>query len=174
VLLIEGMGAAAAAGAPLRGADDADALAETADVLQQQLVYNGEVLELALAALRAYRPGTQALAYLDGAVHLGYALLRMLEKCASGAGKALVVRRRRARRRAKKAAPEKARTSVEEGEGVPDPAKDAEPGLEDLDEEELLALQEEEQEREDQMREALFTFEAFELVSPGVLWSRMC
>jgi replication fork protection complex subunit Tof1/Swi1 len=173
VLLIESMSSAAISGVPMLGVDDADAVAETADVLQQQLVYNGEVLEFALDSLKAYRPGTQALAYLDAAVHLGYSLLRMLEKWTKGGGgKEMVVRKRKARRKKKKAAAEKAKTSVEEGEGVPDPAKDAQ-NEEALDEEELLALEEEEREREDQMREATFTFEAFELVSLKLFFLRV-
>jgi replication fork protection complex subunit Tof1/Swi1 len=72
------------AAATASGDSEADSLAEMADLLQQQLVYNGEVLEIALESLRAYREGTQALAYLDAAVHLSWALLRMLEKWTKG------------------------------------------------------------------------------------------
>jgi replication fork protection complex subunit Tof1/Swi1 len=84
ILLIESMSVAAAASDADN--EEAETLAEMADVLQQQLVYNGEVLEIALESLRAYREGTQALAYLDAAVHLSWALLRMLEKWTKGAG----------------------------------------------------------------------------------------
>lgn len=135
-------GASASAATP---ADEADALAETASALQQQLVYNGEVLDIALDGLRAYRPGTQSLAYLDGAVHLAWALLRMLERWTKGGGaggKEMVVRRR-ARAKARKKA-----SSTEEGEGVVD-----------------VDAEEEERDEEEEMREAVFTFEAFEMVS---------
>lgn len=123
--------------------EEADALAEIASALQQQLIYNGEVLDIALEGLRAYRPGTQSLAYLDAAVHLAYALLRMLEKWTKAGGadaKELVVRRR-ARAKARRKA-----SSTEEGEGV---VEDAE---------------EEDRDADAELREAVFTFEAFEMV----------
>ncbi|KIY53837.1 timeless-domain-containing protein, partial [Fistulina hepatica ATCC 64428] len=53
---------------------------DAASLLQQQLVYNGEILDLALDSLRSYTPGTQSLAYLDSSVHLAYSLLRLLER----------------------------------------------------------------------------------------------
>ena len=56
--------------------EEAD-LAEQAIILQQQLVYNGEILDLALESLRAYRPGTQSLKYLDASVGFAWALIRM-------------------------------------------------------------------------------------------------
>ena len=52
---------------------------EVADVLQQQLVYNGEVLDIAFDSVRAYKENTQSLAYLDSSISLAYALFRMLE-----------------------------------------------------------------------------------------------
>lgn len=77
---------------------DADAeAAGTADVLQTQIVYNGEVLDIALESLKAYRPGTQSLAYLESSVSLAYVLLRRLEKYAQEGGGSYV--RRKARRR---------------------------------------------------------------------------
>jgi replication fork protection complex subunit Tof1/Swi1 len=167
------MGAAASSTSssvkPIAGADNPEILAETADILQQQLVYNGEVLDLALDALRAYRPGTQSLAYLDGAVHLAWALLRVLEKWTKGGsisnilvftiqlmlinvlgsvGKEMVVRRK-ARAKKKKATGQ----STEEGDGVPD-----------VPDEEEEALARADEEREEERREAVFTFEAFEMV----------
>ena len=59
--------------------DDVD-LPEQATVLQQQLIYNGEILDLALEALRAYRPGTQSLQYLDASIGFSWALVRMIER----------------------------------------------------------------------------------------------
>jgi replication fork protection complex subunit Tof1/Swi1 len=55
-------------------------LAEAADTLRQQIVYNGEVLDIAVDALRTYKEGVQSLRYLDASVKLGYSLLRMLER----------------------------------------------------------------------------------------------
>lgn len=69
-------------------------LKESADVLQQQLIYNGEVLDIALDSLRAYKPGTQSLAYLDSSVYLAYALLRMLEKWGKEKGSETYVRQK--------------------------------------------------------------------------------
>jgi replication fork protection complex subunit Tof1/Swi1 len=69
-------------------------LKESADVLQQQLIYNGEVLDIALDSLRAYKPGTQSLAYLDSSVYLAYALLRMLERWGKEKGSETYVRQK--------------------------------------------------------------------------------
>ena len=56
------------------------------DVLQIQIVYNGEVLDIAFDSLKAYKEGTQSLTYLDSSVHLAYALLRLLERFAKKEG----------------------------------------------------------------------------------------
>ena len=66
----------------LQGTDrtDDDDVAEAARLLQQQIVYNGEVLDIAFESMRTYKEGKQSLAYLDASVYLAYALLRMLEK----------------------------------------------------------------------------------------------
>ena len=69
-------------------------LHEAAVLLQQQLVYNGQVLDAALDALRAYRDGTQSLAFLRAGVHLAYAVMRMLEKWARTTGEGSYVRKR--------------------------------------------------------------------------------
>ena len=75
-------------------------LREASDILQQQLVYNGEVLDIALDSLKQYRPGTQSLAYLDSSIHLAYALLRMLETW-SKKGNETYVRQKAAKKRRK-------------------------------------------------------------------------
>ena len=69
-------------------------LHEAAVLLQQQLVYNGQVLDAALDALRAYKDGTQSLAFLRAGVHLAYAVMRMLEKWARTTGEGSYVRKR--------------------------------------------------------------------------------
>ena len=75
-------------------------LAEAASLLQQQLVYNGEVLDISVDALRVYKEGVQSLRYLDASVRLGYSLLRMLEKWSrERGGGELLVRKKKARRK---------------------------------------------------------------------------
>ena len=77
-------------------------LREAADVLQQQLIYNGEVLDISLASLKSYTPGTQSLKFLDSSVHLAYALLRMLEKWGKSKGSETYVRQKTSKRRRRK------------------------------------------------------------------------
>ncbi|KAF8961410.1 timeless protein-domain-containing protein [Flammula alnicola] len=112
------------------------ALKEAADVLQQQLVYNGEVLDIALESLRSYKPGTQSLAYLDSSVYLAYALLRMLETWGREKGNETYVRQKVSKKKRKS-------KGLSEEEGIPD-------------------VEEEEEEHEEIINETLFTFEAFE------------
>lgn len=126
--------------------DDADADAETeaeaAQTLRQQIIYNGEVLDIALDSIRSYKEGTQSLAYLDSSVYLAWALLRMLEKWGKGGGgggEEMYVRKKKMRKRSRKGV-------GEAGEGVPD--------VEDVDE----------VEEEEVVMETMFTFEAFEMV----------
>jgi hypothetical protein len=56
--------------------EEAEDLKEAASTLLSQLIYNGEVLDISLDALKSYKPGTQSLMYLDGSVGLAYSLLR--------------------------------------------------------------------------------------------------
>lgn len=112
-------------------------LQEAAEILQQQLIYNGELLDISLESLKSYKDGTQSLVYLDSSVHLAYSLLRMLEKWAKEKGDGTYVRKRKERRRKRK--------GVTEEEGVPD-------------------VEEEPEEEEEVVHETLFTFEAFESV----------
>ncbi|GBE89890.1 Topoisomerase 1-associated factor 1 [Sparassis crispa] len=116
---------------------DADeAVVEAAEVLQQQIVYNGEVLDIAFDHLRVYKEGVQSIAYLDSSVHLAYALLRMLEKWAKrrGPGGEMYVRRKAKPRRKKGKGNE---------DGVPD-------------------VEEEPEVEEEIFNETMFTFEMFE------------
>ena len=76
------------------GGSGSEELHEAAVLLQQQLVYNGQVLDAALDALRAYKDGTQSLAFLRAGVHLAYAVMRMLEKWAKTTGEGSYVRKR--------------------------------------------------------------------------------
>jgi replication fork protection complex subunit Tof1/Swi1 len=77
-------------------------LNEAAEILQNQLIYNGEVLDIALESLRAYKEGTQSLVYLDSSVHLAYALLRMLEKWTKQKGSREMYVRKKARKKKRK------------------------------------------------------------------------
>jgi replication fork protection complex subunit Tof1/Swi1 len=85
------------------GAGEGTELREAADLLQQQLVYNGQVLDAALDALRIYKDGTQSLTFLHASVHLAYALMRMLEKWAKVSGDGSYVRKRAKPKKKRKA-----------------------------------------------------------------------
>jgi replication fork protection complex subunit Tof1/Swi1 len=74
---------------------------EAAEILQQQLIYNGEVLDMALEGLRSYKEGTQTLTYLDSSVSLAYSLLKMLERWGKKKPEEVYVRRKARRRRRK-------------------------------------------------------------------------
>lgn len=81
-------------------ASDADAeIAETAQILQQQIIYNGEILDITLESVRTYKEGKQSLRYLDSSVHLAYSLLRMLEKWSKRSGEMYV--RKKAKKKTK-------------------------------------------------------------------------
>ncbi|EMD36798.1 hypothetical protein CERSUDRAFT_105876 [Gelatoporia subvermispora B] len=126
VLIIDGM-----------AASDVLDVVDAAETLQQQLIYNGELLDIALESLRTYHEGTQSLTYLDSSVHLAYALLRMLERWGKRRGGEMYVRK----------AKKKAKKSNKDGEdGVPD-------------------VEEEEQPQQDEeiIHETMFTFDAFEM-----------
>ncbi|KAH7926892.1 timeless-domain-containing protein [Leucogyrophana mollusca] len=117
-------------------------LKDAAEVLQQQLIYNGEVLDIAFESLRTYKEGTQSLAYLGASVYLAYALLRMLERWGkeNAGGGNVYVRKKKARRGRGKG------KGTTEEDGVPDV------------EEEVNA-----DDAEEVIHETMFTFEAFEM-----------
>ena len=71
-------------------------LTEAADLLQEQLIYNGEVLDISIDSLRVYKEGVQSLTYLDASVNLGYTLLRMLERWSKGHSNMYVRKKSRA------------------------------------------------------------------------------
>ena len=149
--------------------DEAAELHEAAVLLQQQLVYNGQVLDAALDGLRVYKDGTQSLTFLRSSVHPTYALMRMLEKWAKTTGEGSYVRKRAKAKKKRKAKGEYkvffflsllpsgstltpsilVHSTEEEPDGVPDA------------EEEELA---EGQPKDDVIEETMFTFESFELV----------
>lgn len=81
-------------------AEDED-VADAARLLQQQIVYNGEVLDIAFESMRTYKEGTQSLAYLDAAVNLAYSLLKMLEGWSKrkGTGEVYVRKKAKAKKR---------------------------------------------------------------------------
>lgn len=102
---------------PVRVHRDED-VADAARTLQQQIVYNGEVLDIAFESVRTYKEGTrgpsfelsltptsegtQSLAYLDASVHLAYALLRMLERWGKRQGKGEMYVRKKAKPKKKR------------------------------------------------------------------------
>ncbi|KAI9438072.1 timeless-domain-containing protein [Lactarius indigo] len=134
------------------GGSGSEELHEAAELLQQQLVYNGQVLDAALDALRAYKDGTQSLAFLRAGVHLAYAVMRMLEKWARTTGEGSYVRKRAKPKR------KKPRARNAEQPGVPDA---------DVEAEEEEGAEEGQQARAqhegDVIEETIFTFESFEL-----------
>jgi len=76
------------------------ALHDAATVLQHQLIYNGEILDVTLESLKVYKEGTQSLAFLDSSVHMAYVLLKILEQWSKGRGaNDVYVRKRKAKRR---------------------------------------------------------------------------
>lgn len=121
---------------------ESESISEAAETLRHQLIYNGEVLDIALDSVRQYKPGTQSLTYLDSSIYLAYALLKMLEKWGKQEGSGeMYVRKKKMRKRKGKNAGE-----GEDG-GVPD--------VEDV---------EEQGEDEEVVMETMFSFEAFEMV----------
>ncbi|KAA1474618.1 timeless-domain-containing protein [Dentipellis sp. KUC8613] len=133
--LIEVMGSSR----PLSADGDGTELHEAAELVQQQLIYNGQVVDAALDGLRVYKEGTQSLAFLHASVHLAYNLFKMLERWGKAKGEAYV------RKRAK---PRKKRKSKAAAVG----------------EHEDTGESEEEKEREEQeavIEETMFTFDAF-------------
>ncbi|KZT26081.1 timeless-domain-containing protein [Neolentinus lepideus HHB14362 ss-1] len=122
---------------------DADEnILEAAEILQQQLIYSGEILDVAFQSLQTYREGTQSLAYLRASVSLAYNLFKMLEKWSKTKGEMYVRKRVKARKKKGKVVGR----STEEGEGVAD--------VEDVDSA---------SEPEEAVRETSLTLEAFEL-----------
>lgn len=113
-------------------------LQEAAELIQQQLIYNGEVLDITYDSLRVYKDGTQSLAFLDSSVQMAYVLLRMLQRWSKAKGGEVYVRKKKTARRKKGGA---------SGDG-----EDEVPEIED------------EVEREVIIQETMFTFEAFEMV----------
>ncbi|KAJ8588043.1 timeless-domain-containing protein [Rhizopogon salebrosus TDB-379] len=116
-------------------------LNEAAAVLQQQLIYNGEVLDLALESLRSYKEGTQSLTYLNASVHLAYALLRMLERWGNENSGAVYVRKKKSNKRKKATGQGPA-----DEDGVPDVENEPDGDSE-----------------EEVIHETMFTFDAFEM-----------
>ncbi|KAH9007386.1 timeless-domain-containing protein [Lactarius deliciosus] len=134
------------------GGSGSEELHEAAELLQQQLVYNGQVLDAALDALRAYKDGTQSLAFLRAGVHLAYAVMRMLEKWARTTGEGSYVRKRAKPKR------KKPRARNAEEPGVPDADVEAEEDEGDEEGQQARA-----QHEGDVIEETIFTFESFEL-----------
>ncbi|KAG2128288.1 timeless protein-domain-containing protein [Suillus clintonianus] len=116
-------------------------LNEAAAVLQQQLIYNGEVLDISLESLRSYKEGTQSLAYLNATVHLAYALLRMLERWGKENTGAVYVRKKKPGKRKKTTG-----QGLADEDGVPDVENEPDGDSE-----------------EEVVHETMFTFDAFEM-----------
>lgn len=166
LLLLDAMASSTSKPVPEGGTgeeDDVD-LPEQAAVLQQQMIYNGEILDLALESLRAYRPGTQSLKYLDASVGFTWALIRMVERMhkRNASGVQALVRQKKVKKRkkkAKKGVPEEGTTVVAaEANGEGNNHMGSVPGDENDSEDE-----DDGDESETEIRETMFTFEAFEM-----------
>lgn len=86
---------------------------EAAEILQNSLYYNYDILDTSLTVVAQYKD--QSIAYLGSIIHFAYVLLRMLEKY-SKTKSFMFVRKRKAQRKKKKAAEEAAAS----GRPVPD------------------------------------------------------
>ena len=84
---------------------------EAAEILQNQIYYNGDVLDSSLQVITTYRD--QSISYLDAIVNFAYVLLRMLEKY-SKTKSYMFVRKRKAAKKKRKAVADAASTSVPE------------------------------------------------------------
>lgn len=127
-----------------------NSVADAAEILQTQIIYNGEVLDTSLESLRVYKEGTQSLTFLDSSVHLAYALLKLLEKCSKGAG---LVRKKRAARSKSSISLCWDDNLIDSFLGKKKNADSAVPDVEDEPEDE-----------EEEITETTFTFDAFEQV----------
>ena len=132
-------------------ASDTEDAQQVSEVLQVQIVYNGEVLDIAFDSLRVYKEGTQSLAYLDSSVHLAYALLRLLERYAKKEGSGLV----RQKKRKCMSFVWSSRTMA--NRRIARKKKEADGSVPDDEEEEAEA-------EEQEITETMFTFDAFEQV----------
>ncbi|KAG9310160.1 timeless protein-domain-containing protein [Chiua virens] len=115
-------------------------LNDAAQLLQQQLIYNGDVLDIAFESLRSYKEGTQSLTYLNSSVYLAYALLHMLERWGKENSSAMYVRKKAIRKKRSKG------NGPSEEDGVPDVEDESDA-----------------EEEEEMVHETMFTFEAFEM-----------
>lgn len=136
-------------------ADDDAEYNDAAEILQQQIIYNGEVLDISVEALRSYKEGVQTLKYLDSSVQLGYSLLRMLEKWSKARGNGEMYMRKKSKGQRKKAKStyDSSTHSTFHSHLLLDGEQDGE--------------QEEngEQSEDKMIQETMFTFDAFEAVS---------
>lgn len=127
--------------------------AEAAEILQNSIYYNYDILDSALTVMAQYKD--QSIAYLDSVVHFAYVLLRMLEKYSKNKG-FMYVRKKKARRAVRK----RKEDATEAGKEVPE---------EYVDEEEVAGVMEGDKDLPS-YAEHQFTFTAFEQVSK-VVWS---
>ncbi|KAI9636791.1 topoisomerase 1-associated factor 1 [Dioszegia hungarica] len=119
--------------------------AEAAEILQNSIYYNYDILDSALTVMAQYKD--QSIAYLDSVVHFAYVLLRMLEKYSKNKG-FMYVRKKKARRAVRK----RKEDATEAGKEVPE---------EYVDEEEVAGVMEGDKDLPS-YAEHQFTFTAFE------------
>nr|XP_018259274.1 topoisomerase 1-associated factor 1 [Kwoniella dejecticola CBS 10117]OBR81432.1 topoisomerase 1-associated factor 1 [Kwoniella dejecticola CBS 10117] len=72
---------------------------EVAEIVQNNLYYNGDILDSSLSVISQYRD--QSVAYLDSVIHFAYVLLRMLEKYSKNKAFMFIRKKKAARKKRK-------------------------------------------------------------------------
>ncbi|WRT69168.1 uncharacterized protein IL334_006152 [Kwoniella shivajii] len=117
---------------------------EVAEIVQNNLYYNGDILDSSLSVISQYKD--QSVAYLDSVVHFAYVLLRMLEKFSKNKA-FMFIRKKKAARKKRK-----------EAENLMDPTANGMPEEYGNEEEEVLQPDQE----APSYAEHAFTFKSFE------------
>lgn len=89
---------------------------EVSEILQNQLYYNGDILDASLQVVAGYT--TQSLGYLESIVHFAYVLLRMLDKYSKN--KTFMFMRKRKASRKKRLGAEKAKAATDGEAPIPE------------------------------------------------------
>ncbi|WWC73002.1 uncharacterized protein I206_106966 [Kwoniella pini CBS 10737] len=72
---------------------------EVAEIVQNNLYYNGDILDSSLSVISQYKD--QSVAYLDSVIHFAYVLLRMLEKYSKNKAFMFIRKKKAARKKRK-------------------------------------------------------------------------
>ncbi|WVW79467.1 hypothetical protein I302_101436 [Kwoniella bestiolae CBS 10118] len=89
---------------------------EVAEIVQDNLYYNGDILDSSLSVISQYKD--QSVAYLDSVIHFAYVLLRMLEKYSKNKAFMFIRKKKAARKKRKEA--EQSNEPNPDGSGMPE------------------------------------------------------